>query len=272
MYRRFGSQVTVIEQGPRLIGREDDDVSESIKTILEGEGITVRLGAECIGVTKHPRGVVARAQCRDGDPEVVGSHVLLAIGRRPNTEDLGLEAAGIATDERGFIQVDDQLRTVVPGIWALGDVNGRGAFTHTSWNDHEIVAANLFNNAQRSVSDRIPTYALFIDPPLGRAGMTEREVRTSGRPALIAKMPMSRVGRALERSETLGFMKVIVDAKTDRILGAALLGLAGDEVVHSILDVMYADAPYTIILRAVHVHPTVSELIPTMLAGLRPLE
>jgi len=272
MYRRFGSQVTVIEQGPRLIGREDDDVSESIKTILEGEGITVRLSAECIGVTKHPRGVVARAQCRDGDPEVVGSHVLLAIGRRPNTEDLGLEAAGIAADERGFIQVDDQLRTVVPGIWALGDVNGRGAFTHTSWNDHEIVAANLFNNAQRSVSDRIPTYALFIDPPLGRAGMTEREVRTSGRPALIAKMPMSRVGRALERSETLGFMKVIVDAKTDRILGAALLGLAGDEVVHSILDVMYADAPYTIILRAVHVHPTVSELIPTMLAGLRPLE
>jgi len=272
MYRRFGSQVTVIEQGPRLIGREDDDVSDSIKTILEGEGITVRLSAECIGVTKHPRGVAARAQCRDGDPEVVGSHVLLAIGRRPNTEDLGLEAAGIATDERGFIQVDDQLRTAAPGVWALGDVNGRGAFTHTSWNDHEIVAANLFNNAKRSVSDRIPTYALFIDPPLGRAGITEREVRTSGRPALIAKMPMSRVGRALERSETLGFMKVIVDAKTDRILGAALLGLAGDEAVHSILDVMYADAPYTVILRAVHVHPTVSELIPTMLAGLRPLE
>jgi pyruvate/2-oxoglutarate dehydrogenase complex dihydrolipoamide dehydrogenase (E3) component len=272
MYRRFGSQVTVIEQGSRLIGREDEDVSDAIKSIIEGEGIEVHLDAECIGVAKHPQGVVARAQCVSGPPEIVGTHLLLAIGRRPNTEDLGLELAGVATDERGYIQVDEQLRTNVTGVWALGDVNGRGAFTHTSWNDYEIVAANLLDNDRRRVSDRIPVYALFIDPPLGRAGMTEREVRNTGRPALMAKMPMSRVGRAQERSETLGFMKVIVDAKSERILGAALLGVTGDEAVHSILDVMYANAPYTVIQRAVHIHPTVTELIPTLLGDLRPLE
>ncbi len=272
MYRRFGSRVTVIEQGPRLIGREDEDVSDTVQTILEQEDIAVRLNAKCIGIAKHPQGVAVRAECAAGAPEVLGSHVLLAIGRQPNTDDLGLEAAGIATDERGYIQVDEQLRTNVPGVWAMGDVNGRGAFTRTSWNDHEIVAANLLDKDPRRVTDRIPAYALFIDPPLGRAGMTEREVRASGRPALIAKMPMSRVGRARERGETLGFMKVIVDAETQRILGAALLGLSGDEVVHTLLDVMYADAPYTVIQRAVHIHPTVTELIPTLLGALRPLE
>jgi pyruvate/2-oxoglutarate dehydrogenase complex dihydrolipoamide dehydrogenase (E3) component len=272
MYRRFGSRVTVIEQGPRLIGREDEDVSEAVQTILEQEGIAVRLNAKCIGIAKHSQGVAVRAECAAGAPEVLGSHVLLAIGRRPNTEALGLEAAGIATDERGYIQVDEQLRTNVPGVWAMGDVNGRGAFTHTSWNDHEIVAANLLDKDPRRVTDRIPAYALFIDPPLGRAGMTEQEVRASGRPALLAKLPMSRVGRARERGETLGFMKVIVDAETKRILGAALLGLAGDEVVHSLLDVMYADAPYTVIQRAVHIHPTVTELIPTLLGNLQTLE
>ncbi len=271
MYRRFGSKVTVIEQGSRLIGREDEDVSAAVKDILEREGVTVRLNASCIGVEKTPTGIVVAADCTEGAPAVAGSHLLLAIGRRPNTDDLGLDAAGIATDERGYITVDDQLRTNVPGVWAIGDVNGRGAFTHTSWNDYEIVAANLLDSDPRRVSDRITTYGLFIDPPLGRVGLTEREVRESGRPALMATMQMSRVGRAKELGETLGFMKVVVDTETKRILGAALLGVGGDEVVHSLTDLMYADAPYTVALRAVHIHPTVSELIPTLLGSLKPL-
>ncbi len=271
MYRRFGSRVTLVEQGPRLIAREDEDVSEAIQDILTREGIELRLGAKCIGVEKREGGVAVTADCASGAPDIFGSHVLLAIGRRPNTDDLGLTAAGIATDERGYIRVDEQLRTNVPGVWALGDVNGRGAFTHTSWNDYEIVAGNLLDNDPRRVSDRIAAYALFIDPPLGRVGMSEREVRASGRNALIGKMPMTRVGRAKERGETLGFMKVIVDAETKRIIGAALLGLNGDELVHSLLDLMYADAPYTVISRAMHIHPTVSELIPTLLQHLKPL-
>ncbi len=271
MYRRFGSRVTVVEQGSRLIAREDEDVSEAIQDILGREGIELRLGAECIGVEKRDGGIAVTAHCASGAPKILGSHVLLAMGRRPNTDGLGLEAAGINMDERGYIQVDEQMRTNVPGVWAMGDVNGRGAFTHTSWNDYEIVAANLFDNDPRRVSDRITAYALFIDPPLGRAGMSEREVRASGRSALIGKMPMTRVGRAKERGETLGFMKVIVDAETKRILGAALLGLNGDEIVHSLLDIMYADAPYTVISRAMHIHPTVTELIPTLLQNLKPL-
>ena len=272
MYRRFGSRVTVVEMGPRLIGREDEDVSDAVQNILEREGIAIRLNAKCIGVEKQGDGVAVAADCATGSPKIFGSHVLLAIGRRPNTEDLSLTAAGIVTDERSFITVDDQLRTNVPGVWAMGDVNGRGAFTHTSWNDYEIVAANLLENDLRRVTDRITAYALFIDPPLGRAGMTEREVRASGRKALIGTMPMSRVGRAKERGETLGFMKVLVDTETKKILGAALLGLNGDEVVHSLLDVMYADAPYTVIQRAMHIHPTVTELIPTLLSNLKPLQ
>lgn len=271
MYRRFGSRVTLVEQGPRLVAREDEDVSEAIQDILTREGIELRLGAKCIGVEKREGGVAVTADCASGAPDIFGSHVLLAIGRRPNTDDLGLTAAGIATDERGYIRVDEQLRTNVPGVWAMGDVNGRGAFTHTSWNDYEIVAGNLLDNDPRRVSDRIAAYALFIDPPLGRVGMSEREVRASGRNALIGKMPMTRVGRAKERGETLGFMKVIVDAETKRIIGAALLGLNGDELVHSLLDLMYADAPYTVISRAMHIHPTVSELIPTLLQHLKPL-
>lgn len=271
MYRRFGSRVTLVEQGSRLIAREDEDVSEAIQDILTREGIELRLGAKCIGVEKREGGVAVTADCASGAPDIFGSHLLLAIGRRPNTDDLGLTAAGIATDERGYIRVDEQLRTNVPGVWALGDVNGRGAFTHTSWNDYEIVAGNLLDNDPRRVSDRIAAYALFIDPPLGRVGMSEREVRASGLNALIGKMPMIRVGRAKERGETLGFMKVIVDAETKRIIGAALLGLNGDELVHSLLDLMYADAPYTVISRAMHIHPTVSELIPTLLQNLKPL-
>ena len=271
MYRRFGSRVTVVEQGPRLIAREDEDISAAVQDILTREGIELRLNAKCIGVEKRGDGVAVTAECESGSPEIVGSHLLLAVGREPNTDDLGLEAAGIATDDRGYIRVNDQLLTNLPNVWAMGDVNGRGAFTHTSWNDYEIVAANLLDNDSRKVSDRIAAYALFIDPPLGRAGLSEREVRASGRKALIGKMPMTRVGRAKERSETLGFMKVIVDAETKRILGAALLGLSGDEVIHSLLDVMYADAPYSVIARAMHIHPTVTELIPTLLQDLKPL-
>ena len=272
MYRRFGSEVTIVEMGPRLIQREDEDVSEAIRTILENEGINMRLNAECIALEKRGDKVVVNVDCKSGDKTVVGSHVLLAVGRVPNTEDLGLENAGVVVDQRGYIQVDDQLRTNVPGIYALGDCNGRGAFTHTSYNDYEIVAANFLDGDQRRVSDRITAYALYIDPPLGRAGMTETAVRKSGRKALIGKRPMERVGRAVEKGETQGFMKVLVDAETKQILGASLLGIECDEVIHSILDVMYTKAPYSVIQRAMHIHPTVTELIPTMLGELKPLE
>jgi pyruvate/2-oxoglutarate dehydrogenase complex dihydrolipoamide dehydrogenase (E3) component len=271
MYRRFGGEITVVERGPRLIKSEDEDVSENIKTILEGEDIKIRLNAECIGFEKRGDKVAVQVDCNSGDKTVIGSHTLLAVGRVPNTNDLGLENAGIEVDKRGYIQVDDQLRTNVPGIYALGDCNGRGAFTHTAYNDYEIVAANLLDGDHRRVSDRITAYALYIDPPLGRAGMTETEVRKSGRKALMAKMSMTEVGRAREKGETDGFMKILVDAETKKILGASLLGIECDEVIHSILDVMYANAPYTVIQRAMHIHPTVSELIPTMLGDLKPL-
>ena len=271
MYRRFGSRVTVVEMGPRLIGREDEDVSAAVQSILESEGIAFRLNAKCLALARHGDGVVVNVACEEEPREIEGSHVLLAVGRVPNTGDLGLDKAGIATDARSYIAVDDQLRTNVPGIWALGDVNGRGAFTHTSYNDYEIVAANLLDGESRRVTDRIGTYALFIDPPLGRAGMTEKEVRASARKALVATMPMTRVGRAYERGETLGFMRVLVDAETRRILGASILGIDGDEVIHSLLDVMYAGTPYTVIQRAMHIHPTVTELIPTLLGKLEPL-
>jgi pyruvate/2-oxoglutarate dehydrogenase complex dihydrolipoamide dehydrogenase (E3) component len=272
MYRRFGSEVTIVEMGPRLIRREDEDISEAIKQILENEGINIRLGAECIALEKRGDKVAVNVDCVSGDKTVIGSHALLAVGRVPNTADLNLEKVGIELDEHGYIRVDDQLRTNVPSIYALGDCNGRGAFTHTSYNDYEILAANLLDGDQRRVSDRITAYALYIDPPLGRAGMTETEVRKSGRKALIAKRPMARVGRAVEKGETQGFMKILVDAGTKEILGAALLGIECDEVIHSILDVMYAKAPYAVIQRAMHIHPTVTELIPTMLGELKPLE
>jgi pyruvate/2-oxoglutarate dehydrogenase complex dihydrolipoamide dehydrogenase (E3) component len=271
MYRRFGARVTIVEKSSRLIAREDPDVSDAIREILENEEIEVRLDADCIGMRREGRHVTVSAHCAPGPEEIGGSHLLLAVGRRPNTDDLGLDAAGVETDARGYVVVDDGLATNVPGIWAMGDVNGRGAFTHTSYDDYQILAANLFDGERRRVPDRIPTYGLFIDPPLGRAGMTEQEVRASGRTALLATMPMSRVGRARERSETQGFMKILVDANSERILGAAVLGIGGDEVIHSVLDVMYADAPFAVIRRAVHIHPTVTELIPTMLNDLAPL-
>jgi pyruvate/2-oxoglutarate dehydrogenase complex dihydrolipoamide dehydrogenase (E3) component len=271
MYRRFGSRVTVIEMGERLIGREDEDVSTTVRDILAGEGVDVRTGVAIKRVERRGGQIAVQLESKSGATEVVGSHLLVATGRRPNTDDLGLDKAGVRIDARGYIEVDDQLRTSAPGVWATGDCNGKGAFTHTSWNDYEIVAANLLDNDPRRVSDRITCYGLFIDPPLGRCGMTEREVRATGRPALIGKMPMARVGRARERGETLGFMKVLVDAESKRILGAALLGIEGDEVVHLLLDVMYAKAPYTVIQRAMHIHPTVSELVPTLLGDLKPL-
>ena len=271
MYRRFGSRVTVIEMGDRLIRRESEDVSQAVKEILESEGVEVRLKAECVSLDRQGGSVIAKVNCDEDAPKVVGSHLLLAVGRRPNTDDLGLDAAGVEVDARGHVQVDDTLKTSVPGIWALGECNGRGAFTHTAYNDYEIVAANLLHSDPRRVTDRIECYALYIDPPLGRVGMTEGQVRESGRPALVTTRPMTRVSRAVEKGETQGFMKILVDAGTKQILGAAILGVGGDEVVHAILDVMYAKAPYTVIQRAVHIHPTVSELIPTMLADLEPL-
>ena len=270
IYRRFGSEVTIVEMGPHLIGREDEDVSQAVLEILEAEGIHVRLNAKCVSLAKRDGGVAVGLTCEEGPPEVAGTHILLAVGRTPNTSDLGLDRAGVATDSRGYITVDDQLQTNVPGIWALGDCNRRGAFTHTSYNDYEIVADNLFNADHRRVSDRIQAYALYTDPPLGRCGMTDAEVRKSGRRAVAVKYPMSKVGRAYEKGETQGFMKICVDAETKQILGAAILGVGGDEVVHVLLDVMYAKAPYTVVQRAMHIHPTVSEFLPTVLAKLQP--
>jgi len=272
MYRRFGSEVTIIEQGNLLLPKEDEDVSESIQEILEDEGLNFRFNAECIGGKNEDGQVVVDVNCENGPPTIKGSHLLLATGRQPNTDDLGLENTSVETDERGYIQVDDQLQTNADGIWALGDCNGEGAFTHTAYNDFEIVAANLFDNNPRRLSDRIMCYGLYIDPALGRVGMTEAQARSSDRNVLIGKRPMSRIARAKEKGETKGFMKVLVDADTEKILGAAILGIEGDEIIHSIIDIMYADEPYTTIRDAVHIHPTVSELIPTMLENLEPLD
>ena len=270
MYRRFGSEVTVVEKGPRLIAREDDDTSEAVKGILEREGITVRCAAECLALRKADHGVTVGLECESGEPSATGSHVLLAVGRQPNTEDLGLDRAGVAIDARGYIAVNDELRTNVESIWALGDCNGRAAFTHTAYNDYEIVASNLLDHDHRRVSDRLTCYALYIDPPLGRVGLTEREARKTGRRLLIGSRPMSLVGRAVEKGETQGFMKILVDAETDKIVGAAILGTGGDEAIHGILDVMTAGIPSTTLRRSVPIHPTVSELIPTVLGELVP--
>jgi pyruvate/2-oxoglutarate dehydrogenase complex dihydrolipoamide dehydrogenase (E3) component len=270
IFRRFGAEVTIVEKGERLLGREDPVISDSIRQILEDEGINVRLKAECISLVAHPDGPAIGVDCREGPPVAVGSHILLAVGRRPNTDDLGLEAAGVETDARGFIQVDDRLATNVPGIWAIGDCNGRGAFTHTSWNDYEIVAANLLDGKDRGVHQRLPGYALYTDPPLGRVGMTETEARKSGRPLLIASRPMTRVGRAIEKGETKGLMTMVADAGTRRILGAAILGTGGDEAIHGILDMMNADQTIDALQWAVPIHPTVSELIPTLIGDLQP--
>jgi pyruvate/2-oxoglutarate dehydrogenase complex dihydrolipoamide dehydrogenase (E3) component len=271
MYRRFGSQVTVIEKSRRLVSREDEDVSAAVRDIFETEGIQIRTGAECIRLSAHDAGVAVCVDCRDGEPQVIGSDVLLATGRRPNTDDLGLDRAGVTVDQHGYIQVGDDLASSVPGIWALGDCNGRGAFTHTAYNDFEIVAANVLDGENRKVSDRIPAYALYIDPPLGRVGMTETQARASGRPLLVGTRPMTRVGRAREKAETQGFMKIIADAQTRKLLGASILGTSGDEAIHGILDMMHAGIDEGTYRWAVPIHPTVSELIPTVLADMQPL-
>jgi pyruvate/2-oxoglutarate dehydrogenase complex dihydrolipoamide dehydrogenase (E3) component len=269
MYRRFGSQVTVIEMAPRLVHREDEDVSAAIKDILELEGAGVRVNAECVSVTKRGDEIVAKVDCIDGAPEIAGSHLLLAVGRQPNTDDLGLDRAGVRCDEHGYIVVDDRLQTTAPGIWALGDCNGKGAFTHTAYNDFEIVAANLLDRDPRGVSERVTAYALYIDPPLGRVGMTLAQARASGRRVLAGQRPMTRVARAVEKGETQGFMRILVDGDSKEILGASLLGTGCDEAVHAIIDLMYAKAPYTVMQRAMHIHPTVSELLPTILGDLK---
>jgi len=271
MYRRFGTQVTIVEMAPRLISREDENTSAVIREILEAEGVALRVGAECIRFEPHGDDIAVGLECASGPPEVIGSHVLLAVGRRPNTDDLGLDKAGIKVDAHGYIAVDDALRTNVPYIWALGDCNGRGAFTHTSYNDFEIVAANLLDGERRRVSDRILGYALYIDPPLGRVGMTEAQARKTGRPLLMGKRLMTNVGRAIEKGETQGFMSAIADAETKQILGAAILGVGGDEAIHGILDAMNARVPYTTLEWAVPIHPTVSELIPTLLREMKPM-
>ena len=271
LMRRFGAQVTVVERSPHLLPREDDDVAEGIRAVLEAEGVRIALGAECLSLSRQGSRIAIGAECAADMPPITGSHVLLAVGRRPNTDGLGLDAAGIQTDKRGYITVDEQCRTSAEGVWAVGDCNGRGAFTHTAWNDHEIVVANLFDSDPRRIAERIPCYALFIDPPLGRVGASEREVRASGKPALRAKMPMQRVGRAREAGETQGFMKVLVDAESRRLLGAAILGHNGDEVIHALLDMMAAGQPVDAIARTMHIHPTVSELVPTLLQQLKPL-
>jgi len=271
MYRRFGSQVTIIEMAPRLVRHEDEDVSAAIKDIVEREGVEVRLNAECISLAKRGDSIVAKVDCTDGAPEVAGSHLLLAVGRRPNTDDLDLDKAGVRCDERGYIVVDDRLQTTAPGIWALGDCNGKGAFTHTAYNDFEIVAANLLDHDPRRVSERITAYALYTDPPLGRVGMTLAEARNSGRRVLAGERPMTRVARAVEKGETQGFMRILVDGDRKEILGASLLGTGCDEAVHAILDLMYANAQYTVMQRSMHIHPTVGELLPTILGDLKPV-
>jgi len=273
MFRRFGSEVTVVQRGAQLVPREDPDVAEALRGLLEREGLTIRTGAECVRLAPAQEGVAVRVNCQTGEPEVRGSHVLIATGRRPNTDDLGLDRAGVTLDERGNVAVDDRLRSSAPHIWALGDCNGRGAFTHTAWNDFEVAAANLFDGADRGVGDRVVTYALYTDPPLARIGLGERELRASGRPALIGKRPMTRVGRAIEKGETEGFIKILVDAESKAILGATVLGVDGDEAVQSLLDAIASRRPYTEVLTGgVRIHPTVSELLPTVLQSLKPLD
>jgi pyruvate/2-oxoglutarate dehydrogenase complex dihydrolipoamide dehydrogenase (E3) component len=270
MFRRFGSRVTIVEMSPRLIAREDPEISDAIRAMLEAEGIAVRTDATCIAFAPADEGVAVRVDCTDGEPQVVGTHVLLAVGRTPNTDDLGLDAAGVAIDERGYIAVDEHLATSVPGIWAMGDCNGRGAFTHTAWNDYEIVAANLLDDADHRVGQRVSGYALYTDPPLGRVGMTEAQARASGRSLLVATRPMTRVARAIEKGETVGLMKIVAETETRKVLGAAILGTGGDEAIHGILDMMHAGQSLDTLRWAVPIHPTVSELIPTLLLDLKP--
>jgi pyruvate/2-oxoglutarate dehydrogenase complex dihydrolipoamide dehydrogenase (E3) component len=271
MFRRFGAEVTVVDKNPRLAAHEDGDASGVIHDIFAAEGIQVRTNANCIHLERDDAGAAVGLECNEGAPRIPGSHVLVAVGRVPNTGDLNLSAAGVAMDHGGFIHVNDQLQTNVPGIFAIGDCNGRGAFTHTSYNDYEIVADNLLQGASRRVSDRIPAHALYIDPPLAHVGLNEAEVRKTGKPALIGMRPMTRVSRAIEKGETFGFMKIFVDQESQHILGATIFGTGGDEAIHCILTAMYARQPVSLLAHSVHIHPTVAELIPTICCELKPL-
>jgi pyruvate/2-oxoglutarate dehydrogenase complex dihydrolipoamide dehydrogenase (E3) component len=268
MFRRFGSAVTILQRDERLLPNEDEDISDAVREILEAEGINVRTGAAPSRVAPGRKGVDITLQ----GEALEASHLLIAAGRQPNTDDLGLAEAGVKTDKRGFVEVDDQLRTSAEGVFALGDCNGRGAFTHTSFHDYQVARDALIGEGKRRLSDRIPCHGVFLDPPLGRVGMNEREARATGKRLLKATMPMSRVGRAGERGETQGFMKALADAESGRLLGAAILGINGDEAIHCFADIMYAGADYRVLRDAVHIHPTVAELLPTLLQGLKPVE
>jgi pyruvate/2-oxoglutarate dehydrogenase complex dihydrolipoamide dehydrogenase (E3) component len=272
VFRRFGAEVTVVEMAPRIVAREDPDVSQAIHDFLRAEGVDVRVNAKCVSLANAPGGASLGLECTEGPPKEPATHVLLAVGRAPNTVDLGLDKAGIAIDERGYIKVDDELRTTNPGVWAMGDCNGQGAFTHTAYNDYEIVADNLLSNAGRKHTDRVPVYALFTDPPLGRVGMNEAQIKAAGIRARVGKYPMSRVGRAIEKGETHGFIKIHVEESSGRILGAAIVGTGGDEAVHSLIDAVYSRIPYTEFQRHVRIHPTVSELLPTAMEKLKALD
>ncbi len=271
MYRRFGAEVVVLEGADRIIAREDADVSAAVQAMLEAEGVVVHAGCREIAPADRGEGVVVRWQDASGAREVEGDLVLASVGRRPNVAALGLDAAGVALDGRGFIAVDGRLRTSAEGVYALGDVNGRGAFTHTSYNDYEILAGNLIDGEDRDIDHRLFGYALFTDPPLARVGMSDRDALASGKTVLRAELPMARVGRARERGETAGFMRVLVDAETERFLGVTLFGIEADEVLHQFILAMDAGVGFRAMMRAVPVHPTVSELIPTLLGRLRPM-
>jgi pyruvate/2-oxoglutarate dehydrogenase complex dihydrolipoamide dehydrogenase (E3) component len=271
IFRRFGSEVTIVDKNSRLAPQEDEDASRVVHEVFKAEGIQMRVNANCIHLEQRGSEAAVGLECNEGAPHAVGSHVLLAVGRTPNTGDLNLAAAGVKTDERGYIPVDDELRTNVPGIYAIGDCNGHGPFTHTSYNDYEIVAENLLDGASRKLSDRIPAHALYVDPPLAHVGMTEAEVRRRGRAALVGMRPMTRISRAIEKGETFGYIKVFVDAESRLILGATIFGVGGDEAIHCILTAMYARQPVSLITHSVHIHPTVAELIPTTFEDLKPL-
>jgi len=271
IFRRFGSEVTIVDKNSRLAPQEDEDASRVVHEVFKAEGIQMRVNANCIHLEQRGSEAAVGLECNEGAPHAVGSHVLLAVGRTPNTGDLNLAAAGVKTDERGYIPVDDELRTNVPGIYAIGDCNGHGPFTHTSYNDYEIVAENLLDGASRRLSDRIPAHALYVDPPLAHVGMTEAEVRRRGRAALVGMRPMTRISRAIEKGETFGYIKVFVDAESRLILGATIFGVGGDEAIHCILTAMYARQPVSLITHSVHIHPTVAELIPTTFEDLKPL-
>ncbi|WP_149539797.1 FAD-containing oxidoreductase [Siccirubricoccus phaeus] len=268
MFRRFGSRVTVLEAAPHLLPREDADISAAIADFLRAEGVEILTGATGLAAAPAPEGV----RLSHAGGEHLGSHLLVATGRRPNTDELGLDAAGVALDARGYVVVDDGLATNVPGIWALGDCNGRGAFTHTAWDDYEILAANLLDGAKRSLKDRVMAYALFTDPPLGRVGLTEAAARAEGHRVRVGLRPMRRVARAREKGETAGLMKIVVDAASDAILGAAILGPGGDEAIHTVVALMKARAPATLLREMMPIHPTVAELLPTLVTELGPAD